>query len=67
MKQQQRMKIMKDLKKKIRSNCRLDAENRWWVAELPATDCKNKTWFHSEEDETMQTCYDWLEKNEKGR
>ena len=29
MKQQQRMVIMKDLKRKIRSKGRMDAENRW--------------------------------------
>ena len=34
MKQQQSMKIMKDLIKKIRSKGRMDAENRWWVTEL---------------------------------
>ena len=32
-KRQQRMKIMKDMTKKIRSKSRMDAENRWWVAE----------------------------------
>ena len=31
MKQQQRMKIMKALTKKIRSEERVDAENRWWL------------------------------------
>ena len=38
MKQQQRMVIMKDLKKKIRSKGRMDAKSRWWVAELLAAD-----------------------------
>ena len=30
MKQQQRMKIMKELTKKIRSKGRMNAESRWW-------------------------------------
>ena len=30
MKQQQRMAIMKDLIRKIRSKGRVDAKNRWW-------------------------------------
>ena len=38
MKQQQRMKITKDLTKKIRSKARMDAESRWWVTELVAAD-----------------------------
>ena len=46
MKQQQRMAIMKDLKMKIRSKGRKDAENRWWVSELLATDCE-KAWIHT--------------------
>ena len=33
---QQRMVIMKDLIRKIRSKERVDAENRWWVSELLA-------------------------------
>ena len=37
-KKQQRMKIMKDLTKKIRSKERMDAESRWWVSELLAAD-----------------------------
>ena len=38
MKQQQRMAIMKDLIKKIRSKGRMDAKNPWWVSELLAKD-----------------------------
>ena len=48
MKQQQRMKIVKNLTKKIRSKGRLNAENRWWDAELMAADCE-KAWFHQDE------------------
>ena len=40
MKQQQRMAIMKDLIKKIRSKGSMDAQNRWWVAEMLAEDCE---------------------------
>ena len=39
MKQQQRMKIVKDLTKKIRSKGNIDAKNRRWVAEMLAKDC----------------------------
>ena len=45
MKQQQRMRIMKDLTKKIRSKGRMDAENRCWVTELLAAD-REKAWIH---------------------
>ena len=61
MKRQQRMKVMKDITKKIRSRRRMDAENRWWVAELLAAD-----WLHPEEEETMQKWYAWLQKMKKG-
>ena len=40
---QQRMAIMKDLIKKIRSNGSVDVQNRWWVSELLGTDCE-KAW-----------------------
>ena len=60
MKRQRRMKIMKDITKKIRSRERMDAENRWWVAELLAADCE-KTWLHPGEEETMQKWYVLLE------
>ena len=46
MKQQQRMGIMKDLMRKIRSKGRMDAKNRRWVAEILATGCE-KAWFHA--------------------
>ena len=38
MKQQQKMMIMEDLTKKIRSKGRMDAKSRWWVSELLAAD-----------------------------
>ena len=40
MKQQQRMAIMKDMIRKICYQGRMGAKNRWWVAEMLATDCK---------------------------
>ena len=46
MKQQQRMAIIQDLTRKIRSKGRMDAKNRWWVAELLAADCE-KAWIHA--------------------
>ena len=33
----------------------MDAENRWWVAELLVADCE-KAWLHPEEEETVQSC-----------
>ena len=39
MKRQQRMNVMKDMTKKIRSKGRMDAENPMWVAELLVADC----------------------------
>ena len=52
-KQQQRMAIMKYLKKKIRSKGNMDAQNRWWVAEMLAKDCE-KAWTHTGWEDTMQ-------------
>ena len=45
MKRQQRMKI--------RSKERMDADNRWWVAELLAADCE-KAWLNAGWEDTMQ-------------
>ena len=59
MKQQQRMAIMEDLVKKIRSIGRMDAKNRWWVSELLAKDCE-KAWTHTGWEDTMQKWYEWL-------
>ena len=64
MKRQQRTKVMKDMTKKIRSKGRMDAENRWWVAELLAADC-GTAWLHPGEEETMQKWYFWLEAKKK--
>ena len=61
---QQRMNVMKDMTKKIRSKERMDAENRWWVAELLAADCAT-AWLDPEEEETMQKWYVWLEEMEE--
>ena len=41
---------MNDMTRKIRSKGRMDAENRWWVADLLAADCE-KAWLHPEEEE----------------
>ena len=40
MKQQQRMKVMRDMTKKTKSKGRMDANNSWWVSELLAADCE---------------------------
>ena len=70
MKQQQRMAIMTDLMKKIRSKGSMDAKNRWWVSELLAKECE-KAWTHTGWDDTVQKWYEWLEhmkkKDEKGK
>ena len=60
MKQQQRMVIMKDLIRKVRSQGRMDGKNRWWVSELLAADCE-KAWIHTGWEYTMQKWYEWLE------
>ena len=52
--------LKKQEEKKIRSK-ELDAENRWWVAELLAADCE-KAWLHPGEEETMRKWYVRLEK-----
>ena len=61
MRRQQRMKVMKDMTKKIRSRCRMDAENRWWVTELLAAACE-KAWVHPGREETMQKWYKRMKK-----
>ena len=62
--------IMKDLIQKNRSKGSLDAQNRWWVAELLAEDCE-KAWTHTGWEDTMQKWYERLEhmmqKDEKGK
>ena len=55
---------MKDMTKKIRSKGRMDAENRWLVAGLLATDCE-KAWLHPGEEATMHKWYVWLEEMKK--
>ena len=60
MKQQQRMAIMKDLIKEIRSKERMDAKSRWWVTEILATDGE-KAWIHTGWKDAMQKWHEWLE------
>ena len=45
MRQQQRLKVMEEMTKKIRSKGRMDANNSWWVSELLAADCA-RAWLH---------------------
>ena len=56
--EQQRMVIVKDLIRKIRSKGRVDAKCRYWVSELLAVDCE-KAWIHPGWEEPMQKWYDW--------
>ena len=60
MKQQQRMAIMNDLIKKVRSKGSMDAKNHRWLLELLAKDC-DKAWTHTGWEDTMQKWYEWLE------
>ena len=53
------MATMTDLLKEIRSNGISDAKNRWWVAEILATDCE-KAWTHAGWEDTMLKWYEWL-------
>ena len=67
MKQQQRMAIMKDLIKEIRSKGSMDTKSRWWVAKLLAKDCE-KAWAHTGWEDTMQKwyeCLEYMKKDEK--
>ena len=59
MKQPQRMAIMRDLIKKIRSKGSMDAQNRSWVAELLAKDCE-RAWTDTGWEGTMQKWYECL-------
>ena len=34
MRRQQRIEVMKEMTRKIRSKGKMDAESRWWIAEL---------------------------------
>ena len=64
MKQQQRMAVMSDLIKKIRSKGRMDAKTRWWVSELLANNCE-KTLIRTGWEDAMQKWYEWLEHMKK--
>ena len=61
--QQQRMVIVGDLMRKIRSKG-MDAENRWWVSELLVADCE-KVWIHTGRQDILQKWYKWLEEMKK--
>ena len=54
MRQQQRIKVVTDMAKKIKAKDRMDANNGWWVSELLAADCQ-KAWLHLEWEDTQ--CY----------
>ena len=62
--QQQRMKVMKDMTRKIRAKERFDAHHSWWVSEFLAADCR-KAWLHSGWEDTMQRWFDWLHEMKK--
>ena len=69
MRQRQRMKVTKEMLRKIRANGRTDANNSWWVSDLCAADCE-KAWLHAEWEDTVQKWHDWLQqmkKKDKGR
>ena len=58
MRQQQRMKVMKEMIRKIRAKGGMDANNSWQVSELLSADCE-KTWLHAGWEDTMQNWYEW--------
>ena len=58
------MKVTKDPTKKIGSKGIVDAENRWWVAELLAADCE-KAWLHPGQEKTMQKMICLVQKMKK--
>ena len=57
MRQQQRMAIMKDLMRKIRSKGKVDAKNRLWVADILATECE-KAWARAGWENVLQKWYE---------
>ena len=57
MKQQQRMKAMRDMIRKIKAKGRLGAKNSWWVSELLAAECE-KACLHSGLEDIMHKSYD---------
>ena len=42
MRQQQRMKTMTEIMRKIQAKGTMNAYNSWWVSELLAADCKKR-------------------------
>ena len=70
MKRQERMKVIKDVTKQIRSKGRMEAESRWWVTELVVADCE-KAWHHPGCEDTKQKWSESLKeiekKDEKGK
>ena len=59
MRHQQRMKVMKDVTRKIRARRRMEANNSWWVREQLAADCE-QAWLHSGWEDAMQKWYNLL-------
>ena len=59
MRQQQRMKVMTDMTRKIKPKGRMDARNSWWVSELLAADCQ-KAWLHPGCEDTIVRWHKWL-------
>ena len=59
MKQQQRMKVVKDMIRKIRAKGRKDANSSSWASEPLAVDCE-KAWLHAEWEDIMQKWYGWF-------
>ena len=50
MREQQRMKVMKDMTRKIRSKGSMDANDSWWFGGLLAAD-RAKAWPHPERED----------------
>ena len=62
--QQQRMKVEKDMTRKIKAKGRMDTNNSWCVSELLAA-AYEKAWLHAGSGDIMQKWYDWLPEMKK--
>ena len=67
MKRQQRMKVMEDMTKKVRSNGRMDADKRWSVAELLAVDCEKRGSIQERKKPCKNGMFGWKMKMRRER
>ena len=65
-KQQKRMKVLKDMTRKIKEKERMNANSNWWVSELLAADCE-KAWLLSGWEDTRNEKKDKAKNMEEER